>query len=94
MENNTEPIRIHLNFDSLYEEKVQANAFTKDRYCFREGAWFRTGYPGEKPVGSGPDDCGDRTQSAVTGDKWCVCTANDLITAPRLEWNERKPSFS
>lgn len=24
MENNTEPIRIHLNFDTLYEEKVQA----------------------------------------------------------------------
>ncbi|CAK9097560.1 Leishmanolysin (Cell surface protease) (Major surface glycoprotein) (Major surface protease) (Promastigote surface endopeptidase) (Protein gp63) [Durusdinium trenchii] len=80
MENNTVPIRFHLNFDTLYEEKVQANPYTKDRYCFQEGAWFRIGYPDEKPSGSGPDDCGDRTTTYVTGNKWCICTSNDLIS--------------
>eukprot|EP00434_Breviolum_minutum_P014530 symbB.v1.2.012814.t1/scaffold884.1/size313170/26 len=70
MENNTAPIRFHLNFDTLYEDKVQASPFTKDRYCFREGDWFRIGYPG----------CGDRTTTAVTGNKWCLCTSNDIIT--------------
>eukprot|EP00439_Symbiodinium_sp_Y106_P017263 s7482_g2.t1 len=38
-ENNTVPIRFHLNFDTLYEDKVQANPFTKDRYCFQEAPW-------------------------------------------------------
>jgi len=80
MENNTAPIRFHLNFDTLYEDKVQASPFTKDRYCFREGDWFRIGYPGEKPIGTGPDGCGDRTTTAVTGNKWCLCTSNDIIT--------------
>ncbi|CAJ1378386.1 unnamed protein product [Effrenium voratum] len=78
-ENNTAPIRIHLNFDTLYEDKVQASPFAKDRYCFREGAWFRTGYPGEKPA-SGPDECGDRSTTPVTGDMWCICRASDVIT--------------
>jgi len=80
-ENNTVPIRFHLNFDTLYEDKVQANPFTKDRYCFQEGAWFRVGYPEDpKPVGAGPDDCGDRATSYPSGNKWCICVANDVIT--------------
>eukprot|EP00913_Durusdinium_trenchii_P024591 g23084.t1 len=95
MENNTVPIRFHLNFDTLYEEKVQANPYTKDRYCFQEGAWFRIGYPDEKPSGSGPDDCGDRTTTYVTGNKWCICTSNDLISDQMRDFEVMKqvPKF-
>ena len=70
-----------------------------------QGDWFRIGYPGEKPTGTGPDGdilswflwssrvkavavqgCGDRTTTAVTGNKWCLCTSNDIITDACMKW--------
>jgi len=82
-QSNTNPIRIHYNFDTLYEDKVQANPLLRDRYCFNEGDWYRVNFPTEpKPTGSGPDDCNRDAvaMEILTQDKWCRCTAEDVIT--------------
>jgi len=83
-ESNTNPIRIHYNFDTLYEDKVQANPLLRDRYCFRAGDWYRVNFPTEsKPSGSGPDNC-DRQAAGMdilSANKWCLCTAEDVITS-------------
>eukprot|EP00930_Biecheleria_cincta_P067785 TRINITY_DN5466_c0_g3_i1.p1 TRINITY_DN5466_c0_g3~~TRINITY_DN5466_c0_g3_i1.p1 ORF type:complete len:961 (-),score=112.26 TRINITY_DN5466_c0_g3_i1:458-3340(-) len=72
---NTRPIRIHVNYDTLYEETVQADPIVRDRYCFRSGDWYRSGHPaGEKPSGAGPDDCAQDRMN-----KWCLCTLGDVI---------------
>ena len=80
--NNTAPIRIHLNVDTLDEEKVQANPLTRDRYCFKKGHWFRIGHPTTPlPTGPGPDDCERKTRSDIEGQNiWCICTEEDAIT--------------
>ncbi|CAJ1357859.1 unnamed protein product, partial [Effrenium voratum] len=80
---NTQRIRVHFNFDTLYEDKVNANPLVKDRYCFNVGDWFKVNHPtGPKPTGAGPDDC-NRAQvglDIMAENKWCLCTAEDLIT--------------
>lgn len=85
-ESNTAPIRVHFNFDSLYEDKVQANPLVKDRYCFRVGDWYRVNFPTDpKPSGPGPDDCNRQAVglNIFHENKWCLCTAEDVITE---EW--------
>lgn len=80
---NTEPIRFSLNFDTLYEDKVQQNPILRDRYCFRTGDWYRIGYPKEpKPTGLSNDDCQRDALglSIIHENKWCLCLANDVIT--------------
>lgn len=85
-ESNTAPIRVHFHFDTLYEEKVQANPLVKDRYCFRVGDWYRVNFPTDpKPSGPGPDDCNRQAVglNIFHENKWCLCTAEDVITE---EW--------
>lgn len=85
-EANTAPIRVHFNFDTLYEDKVQANPLVKDRYCFRTGDWYRVNFPTDpKPTGPGPDDCNRQAVGLKIfhENKWCLCTAEDVITE---EW--------
>lgn len=85
-ESNTAPIRVHFNFDTLYEDKVQANPLVKDRYCFRVGDWYRVNFPTDpKPSGPGPDDCNRQAVglNIFHENKWCLCTAEDVITE---EW--------
>eukprot|EP00933_Yihiella_yeosuensis_P045305 TRINITY_DN40672_c0_g1_i1.p1 TRINITY_DN40672_c0_g1~~TRINITY_DN40672_c0_g1_i1.p1 ORF type:complete len:967 (+),score=140.31 TRINITY_DN40672_c0_g1_i1:161-3061(+) len=80
---NTKGIRIHLNFDSLYKEKVENNPLLKDRYCFKEDDWYRVGNPiGPKPSGPGPDSCNREGVglALASQNKWCLCTAKDVIT--------------
>ena len=80
---NTNPIRIHYNFDTLYQDKVQANPLLRDRYCFNEGDWYRINFPSDpKPTGSGPDDCNRDVvgMDILSQDKWCRCTEEDVIT--------------
>ena len=43
---NTKPLRLHLDFGSLYRET--AVPYTT---CFQEGAWYRRGFPGPEPPG-------------------------------------------
>ncbi|CAE8588448.1 unnamed protein product, partial [Polarella glacialis] len=82
---NTEPIRFHLNFDTLYEDKVQTNPILADRFCFRLKDWFKAGHPnGPKP--STADDAVDVCNRATMGmelrdlNTWCRCTQGDVIT--------------
>jgi len=82
---NTEPIRFHLNFDTLYEDKVQTNPILADRFCFRLKDWFKAGHPnGPKP--STADDAVDGCNRATMGmelrdlNTWCRCTQGDVIT--------------
>ena len=87
-QSNTNPIRIHYNFDTLYQDKVQANPLLRDRYCFNEGDWYRVNFPTDpKPTGSGPDDCNRDVvgMDILSEDKWCRCTAKDVITP---EWRD------
>ena len=82
-QSNTRPIRIHYNFDTLYEDNVQANPLLRDRYCFNEGDWYRVNFPSDpKPTGAGPDNCNRDTvdMEIISQDKWCKCTANDVIS--------------
>lgn len=91
----TERIRIHLDFNSLYEQ-------TAPRYtaCFRVGDWFRYGMPpGSEPPKDGVQTCirhettgyitaraSEPSSLAARGrgeliNCWGKCTAMDVITA-------------
>ncbi|EOD08334.1 hypothetical protein EMIHUDRAFT_217452 [Emiliania huxleyi CCMP1516] len=77
---NTKPLRLHLDFGSLYRET--AVPYTT---CFQEGAWYRRGFPGPEPPGgpTGVATCPrDSTEWSVAAEQgcWGRCTEADLVT--------------
>ena len=69
--NNTLPIRLTIDYASLYEE-------TAPQYsaCFRVGDWYARGLPGQTLPSDGLPTCSDD----VAYDCWGICAAADLIT--------------
>jgi len=71
---NTAPIRLHLDFASLYE--ATAPQYTA---CFTIGEWYRRGLPRNQPTP--PADGVPTCDSNGDGrDCWGICAADDLIT--------------
>lgn len=77
-EETTQPIRLHLDFDSLYEETAPPYSA-----CFEVGAWFARGVPGPEPPEDGVATCEFRGTAAEYEqvDCWGRCTADDLVTS-------------
>ena len=80
---NTKPIRIQLNFDSLYQDT--APEYTA---CFKVDDWFRLGlpqgsstFPGTPPPNKTDGSLGDETCNADRRgtDCWGLCRQEDLI---------------
>ena len=69
---NTEPIRLTVDYSSLYQE-------TAPQYsaCFAIGEWFAMGLPGPEPPSNGIATC---LRDGTDGDCWGRCEADDLIT--------------
>ena len=70
---NTRPIRLHIDYSSLYEETSKPYGS-----CFTVGAWYARGLPGPTPPTSA-------VQATCTGeptdqDCWGICQQRDLIT--------------
>ena len=77
---NTKPLRLHLDFGSLYRETAVPYST-----CFQEGAWYRRGFPGPEPPGgpTGVATCPrDSTEWSVAAEQgcWGRCTEADLVT--------------
>eukprot|EP00966_Prymnesium_polylepis_P203594 4716845-Prymnesium_polylepis.1 len=81
---NTRPIRLHVDFSSLFEEHGPQYS-----HCWRQGAWYRRGNPKAKepPAAQGASGafydtsavCQD-TEHHADDDCWGVCMAHDVIT--------------
>ena len=74
---NTKPLRVKLNFDSLYEDKAPQYSA-----CFAVGAWFRRGLPAaQTPPADGVETCvrGEGEGLSHNG-CWGKCRDYDLIT--------------
>ena len=74
---NTAPIRIVVDYGSLYEETAPAYSA-----CFTEGAWFARGLPdgGLTPPEDGVATCVRGADEWHSTDCWLKCAAADLIT--------------
>ena len=75
---NTAPIRIVVDYSSLYEETAPLYSA-----CFAVGAWFARGLPdgGGSPPADGVATCVRGESEWGSSDCWGRCTADDLITA-------------
>jgi len=77
---NTQPIRIRLDFSSLYQA-------TAPRYsaCFQVGAWFKRGLPAmTTPPSDGVETCmrgTGETGGSLTQGCWGKCLASDIIAS-------------
>ena len=73
---NTAPIRLHLDFQSLYE--AHAPQYSA---CFTVGAWFRRGLPSSHtPPANGVETCVRGPGETLTPEGcWGKCLATDLI---------------
>jgi len=82
-EANTQPIRYHLDFRSLYEEHAPEYSA-----CFRAGDWFRWGLPASQtPPANGVATC-SRGANDVTDARdgcWGICLDSDVITSDGRE---------
>ena len=74
---NTAPIRIVVDYQSLFEENAPAYSA-----CFKEGAWFARGLPdgGLTPPADGVETCDRGADEWHSTDCWLKCAADDLIT--------------
>ena len=75
---NTKPIRIKLDVNSLYEDKAPDYSA-----CFELGAWFRRGLPAQRtPPSNGVETCVRGTGESLSHNGcWGRCKDYDLITA-------------
>ena len=70
---NTQPLRLHVDFASLYEENAPEYS-----QCWRQGAWYKRGTPqATAPPASGVPSC---RAEGPHDDCWGLCSADDLIT--------------
>ena len=80
---NTAPMRIALDFKSLFEDTAPPHSA-----CFRIGAWYRRGLPIVTPAGSDPHPPADASLATCTrtstssgnSDCWGICEGQDVIT--------------
>lgn len=89
---NTRPVRIHVNYDMLFEDKVK-----DDRLCFKLGAWYKIGVPVDQaPTDEEQSTCHrswrSTTQTYTTAseatkstDCWAVCGPADTMTDKNRE---------
>jgi len=70
-EENTLPIRIKVDYQSLYKETAPMYSA-----CFEEGEWYARGLAGPTPPTDGVATCAGL---ATDQDCWGKCTADDLI---------------
>jgi len=67
----TDRIRIHVDYESLYEETAPLYSA-----CFKVGAWYARGLAGPTPPANGVATCRGETSDQ---DCWGKCTADDII---------------
>jgi len=78
---NTRPVRIHLDFQSLYQATAPAYSA-----CFAVGQWYKKGLPTITPAFSEVTPPSDPSQATCTRttttntDCWGICEARDVIT--------------
>lgn len=75
---NTRPIRIKLDFESLYEATAPEHST-----CFAVGQWFRRGLPKQQsPPPDGVETCVRGKSESLSHDGcWGKCRAYDIVSA-------------